>query len=111
MSSIPQPQLPERQIDWVRAAFVGSVAGGVLWGVIVKVLSTLDKTLSMDIRLLYAAGGVCLPVLICGLLIYRLVRRPAVRTYAVALLIAPCTGLVLLLSLFVIGLPGMLTRP
>lgn len=111
MSSIPQSQPPERQIDWVRAAFAGSVAGGVLWGIVVKVLSILDKTLSMDIRLLYAVGGVCLPVLISGLVIYRLVRRPAVRTYAVALLIAPCTGLLLLLSLFVIGLPGMLTRP
>ena len=110
MSSIPQAQPPERQIDWVRAAFTGSVAGGVLWGIVVKVLSILNKTLSMDIRLLYAAGGVCLLVLLSGLVIYRLVRRRAVRTYAVVLLIAPCTGLFLLLLLLAIGLPGMLTR-
>ncbi|GAB7145730.1 hypothetical protein [Mycobacterium riyadhense] len=109
MSSTPPPQAHERQIDWLRAAFAGAIAGGVLWAVVIKVLSILDKALSMEVRLAYAAGGVFVPVLVVGLVLYRLARRPAVRVYAVALFIAPCTGLVLLLFMFAIGLPELLT--
>ncbi|WP_191495685.1 hypothetical protein [Mycobacterium simulans] len=110
MSSTPSPQPVERQIDWVRATFAGSIAGGVLWAVVVKAMSILDKALSMEVRLAVAAGGVFVPVLVVGLVLYRLARWPAVRTWAVALFIAPCTGLVLLLFMFAIGLPELLTR-
>lgn len=109
MSSAPPPEADERQIDWVRAAFAGSVAGGILWAVILRVSALLDKGLTMDIRLAYSIAGVCLPVVVFGFLSYRRAQRPATRTYAVASLIAPCTGAVVLVLAFATGLPGLLT--
>lgn len=111
MSSAPRhPPASEHQIDWVRATFTGAIAGGVLWAVVVKVLTILDKALSVQVRFACAVGGFCVPVLAVGLVWYWLARRSAVRTYAVALLIAPGTGLVLMLILLVLGIPGLSTK-
>lgn len=111
MSSKPQhPPADGHQIDWVRAAFAGSIAGGVLWAVVIKVVTILDKTLSVQVRLGFAVGAGCLPLLVAGAVWYWLARQSAVRTYAAALLIAPCTGLVLMLILLALGVPDLLTR-
>jgi hypothetical protein len=109
MSSAPPPQADERQIDWVRAAFMGSVAGGILWSVILRVSALLDKGLTMDVRLACSIAAVCLPVVLVGFVSYRRAQRSATRTYAVASLIAPCTGAVVFILAFATGLPGLLT--
>src|ERR1700742_2978774 len=100
MSSPPSPPTDDGQIDWVRAAFVRSVAGGILWAVILRVSALLDKSLTMDLPLAYSIAGVCLPLVLIGSLSYRRAQRSVTRTYAVASLIAPCTGAVVLVLAF-----------
>ncbi|CAM3021232.1 hypothetical protein BST27_06785 [Mycobacterium intermedium] len=102
--------LSKSQIDWVRATFGGAIAGGVLWAVVVKMSTILDKSLSTQLRVVYSVGGGCLPILLIGVVLLRWASRSSTRTAAVAMLIAPCTGVVLVALLLVFfGLPSLLT--
>lgn len=92
-----------KRIDWVRATFAGAVGGGVLWAVVVRLLALGSGHVSMAVRAAWVLGGVCGLLLLLGVLLFRFAAGNLGRTYAVAMLIAPCLGLGLLLVLLVLG--------
>jgi hypothetical protein len=106
MKADDAPKQPdEYRINWSRAVFVGAIAGGVLWSLVIRVATGIDGATPMSMRLVYAIAMVCLPVGLLGIWMYRGSADVPSRTIAVATLIAPATGLFLLLTL---AAPGLL---
>jgi hypothetical protein len=111
MEADDAPKQPEYRINWSRAVFVGAIAGGVLWALVIRVAAGTGDATPMSMRLVYAIAMVCLPVGLLGIWMYRGSADVPARTIAVATLIAPATGLFPLLTLAVPGfLPELFGR-
>jgi len=79
----------------VRAAFVGALAGGVLWAVAFKVFGVLGDHTATSWRIVGPIAIVWVPVAVIGSVAYRFSSPPRRRTSLAAALIALCSGVLL----------------
>jgi hypothetical protein len=81
-----------KQIDWVRATFVGAMVGGFVWAVIIGIASLDFLTTSWLARAAFAAVVVNSAVLAVSWLLWRSATGDRGRTLAAALCIVPLLG-------------------
>ncbi|MEB3981670.1 hypothetical protein OQ968_10375 [Mycobacterium sp. 663a-19] len=84
-------------VDWVRAVFSGAIIGGVLWAIMVKMLSVITHE-HMPMRDVYTFLPVVSSiVLIAGIVVCIFSRHSFWRSIAVGIILAPLTGWSILL--------------
>lgn len=88
------------QIDWVRASFIGAIAGGVVWAAIIKLISFEFGGLAWQARSLIVAGVVNAVVLVVSWVLWRSAAR---KTLAAALWIVPFIGVAFFATVIVVG--------
>jgi hypothetical protein len=91
------------RIDWVRATFTGAMLGGLVWAVIIKLISLEHPEMPWQGRTLLIAGVVNAVLLIAGSLVWRSAVSENSRTLAAALWIVPFIGIAFFATIFVIG--------
>ena len=92
-----------RQVDWQRATFVGAVIGGLFWGLAAGAVLASKASPSAITAICVAAAG----MVIAGVVAYRRSINPRNRALGIGLILAPITGLVPMLTLW---LPGIVTH-
>ena len=96
------------QIDWLRATFGGAVLGGIVWGVIIKLISLQYPDIGWPARTFLIAGIVNAAVLVISWLRWRSASTGGARTLAAALWVVPFIGVAFLATVLVLGRSGEL---
>jgi hypothetical protein len=96
------------QINWVRATFVGAIAGGVVWAVIIKLISFEFGGMAWQARSFLVAGVVNAVLLMISWLRWRSATDERSRSLAAALWIVPFIGVAFFASIFAMGAAGQL---
>ncbi|WP_167107163.1 hypothetical protein [Mycobacterium sp. DL592] len=92
-----------REVDWRRATFVGAVIGGLFWGLAAGAVLASKASPSVITVICIVAVG----VVIAGAFVFRRSINPRNRALGIGLILAPITGLVPMLTLW---LPGIVTH-
>ena len=96
------------QIDWVRATFVGAIVGGVVWAVIIKLISFEFGGMAWQARSFLVAGVVNAVLLVVSWLLWRSSADERGRSLAAALWIVPFIGVAFFTAIFAVGGAGEL---
>jgi hypothetical protein len=91
------------EIDWVRATFVGAVAGGVAWAVIILLITTEFGDMSGQARAVLVIGAVNAGLLLASWLLWRSPKGKQGKTLAAALWIVPFIGAAFYASIFAVS--------
>lgn len=95
-----------RQIDWVRATFIGAIVGGVVWAMIIKLISLEVPEMPWQTRSFLIAGVVNAVLLGVSWLLWRRSSDERGKSLAAALWIVPFIGVAFFASIFTIGAAG-----
>ncbi|AQT82520.1 hypothetical protein B1R94_02865 [Mycolicibacterium litorale] len=90
-------------IDWRRATLVGAITGGVFWGVAAGAILASHAAPAAIVAILCAA----VIFVVVGVIVAFRSQHPLHRTVGVALILAPLTGAVPVLAVW---LPGSLAQ-
>lgn len=91
----PSPPPASAPIAWVRAAFLGALAGGLLWAIAWKLFAVFGADTATALRIVGPIAIMWVPVAPLGAVIYRFGASPRRRTYLIAAVIALRTGVLL----------------
>lgn len=92
-------------VDWIRATFTGSIAGGFLWAVMAKAMSVIAHE-HISMRFFYTfVSEVSVAIIALGVVLFFCARTTFWRNSAIGIILAPLTGwsiLLVITLLFVI---------
>jgi hypothetical protein len=88
-------------VRWHHAVVGAAVIGGVVYGILARGFQ-VGEPLSGGVVAWLPAAVASLAMLVVGTLLVRVLRTPRLRTVAAAVAVAPATGGIILLEVFVV---------